>query len=115
MEYIGAVKDGVDRETVEAVRDVGGHYKYGWETDIEMDYAPKGLNEEIVKLISKKNDEPQWMTDWRVEAFARWKKLKEPEWAMVDYPKIDYNDIYYYASPKSMAEKPKSLNDVDPK
>jgi len=115
MEYIGAVKDGVDRETVEAVRDVGGHYKYGWETDIEMDYAPKGLNEEIVKLISKKNDEPQWMTDWRLEAFARWKKLKEPEWAMVDYPKIDYNDIYYYASPKSMAEKPKSLNDVDPK
>jgi len=115
MEYIGAVKDGVDRETVEAVRDVGGYYKYGWETDIEMDYAPKGLNEEIVKLISKKNDEPQWMTDWRLEAFARWKKLKEPEWAMVDYPKIDYNDIYYYASPKSMAEKPKSLNDVDPK
>ena len=115
IEYSGAVKDGVDLDTVEAVRDVGWHYKYGWETDIEMDYAPKGLNEEIVKLISKKNDEPEWMTDWRLEAFARWKKLKEPEWAMVDYPKIDYNDIYYYASPKSMAVKPKSLDDVDPK
>jgi Fe-S cluster assembly protein SufB len=109
------VKDGVDQETVEAVRSVGGHYKYGWETEIEMDYAPKGLDSDIVRLISAKNNEPEWMTNWRLDAFSRWKKLEEPNWAMVDYPKIDYQDIYYYASPKSMAEKPKSLDDVDPK
>ncbi|MDE2647211.1 MAG: Fe-S cluster assembly protein SufB [Paracoccaceae bacterium] len=109
------VKDGVDQETVEAVRSVGGHYKYGWETEIEMDYAPKGLNSDIVRLISAKNNEPEWMTNWRLDAFSRWEKLEEPNWAMVDYPKIDYQDIYYYASPKSMAEKPKSLDDVDPK
>lgn len=109
------VKDGVDQETVEAVRSVGGHYKYGWETEVEMDYAPKGLDSDIVRLISAKNNEPEWMTNWRLDAFSRWEKLEEPNWAMVDYPKIDYQDIYYYASPKSMAEKPKSLDDVDPK
>ena len=109
------VKEGVDQETVDAVREVGGAYKYGWNTEIEMDYAPKGVNEDIVRLISEKNEEPQWMLDWRLDAFRRWQKMEEPEWAMVDYPKIDYQDQYYYASPKSMAEKPKSLDDVDPK
>lgn len=115
LEINSSVKDGVDQETVDAVREVGGDYKYGWNTEIEMDYAPKGLNSDIVKLISGKNNEPDWMTKWRLDAFSRWKKMKEPDWAMVDYPKIDYQDIYYYASPKSMAEKPKSLDDVDPK
>ncbi|MBT6436814.1 MAG: Fe-S cluster assembly protein SufB [Rhodobacteraceae bacterium] len=115
LEANDSVKDGVDQETVEAVRNVGGHYKYGWETEIEMDYAPKGLNSDIVRLISAKNNEPEWMTNWRLDAFSRWEKMEEPNWAMVDYPKIDYQDIYYYASPKSMAEKPKSLDDVDPK
>ena len=109
------VKDGVDQETVDAVREVGGAYKYGWETEIEMEYAPKGLNEDIVRLISEKNEEPQWMTDWRLAAFERWLKLTEPKWAMVNYPDIDFQDQYYYARPKSMIERPKSLNDVDPK
>ncbi|MDG2404683.1 MAG: SufD family Fe-S cluster assembly protein, partial [Paracoccaceae bacterium] len=109
------VKDGVDQETVDAVREVGGAYKYGWETEIEMEYAPKGLNEDIVRLISAKNEEPQWMTDWRLAAFKRWLKLSEPKWAMVDYPEIDFQDQYYYARPKSMIEKPKSLDEVDPK
>lgn len=109
------VKDGVEQETVDAVAALSGNYKYGWETEIEMDYAPKGVNPEIVKLISGKNNEPQWMTDWRLEAFKRWEKLDEPTWAMVDYPDIDFQDIYYYARPKSMEEKPKSLDDVDPK
>ncbi len=109
------IREGVDRETVEAVEAIGGKYKYGWETDIEMDYAPKGVNRDIVKLISEKNGEPQWMTDWRLEAFARWEKMEEPDWAMVHYPPIDYQDQYYYASPKSMAVKPKSIDDVDPK
>ena len=109
------VKDGVDQETVDAVREVGGAYKHGWSTDIEMDYAPLGLNEDIVKLISGKNEEPEWMLEWRLAAYQRWLTKKEPDWAMVDYPKIDFQSQYYYARPKSMAVKPKSLDDVDPK
>jgi Fe-S cluster assembly protein SufB len=109
------VKDGVDQDTVDAVRNVGGKYKYGFETDIEIEYAPKGLSEDIVRLISKKNSEPEWMLEWRLAAYERWLQLEEPEWAMVDYPKIDFQDQYYYARPKSMLQKPKSLDEVDPK
>ncbi len=108
-------KDAIDRDTVDAVHSVGGKYKYGFETEIEMDFAPKGITEDIVRLISAKNNEPEWMTDWRLQAFARWQAMEEPDWAMVSYPKIDFQDIYYYARPKSMSEKPKSLDDVDPK
>jgi len=109
------VKDGVEQETVDAVKKLGGDYKYGWNTDIEMEYAPKGLTEDIVRLISDKNDEPEWMLEWRLAAYARWLEMKEPEWAMVDYPEIDFQDQYYYARPKSMEVKPKSLDEVDPK
>ncbi len=109
------VRDGVDRETIEAVAAMSGKYKYGWDTEIEMDFAPKGLNEDIVRLISAKNEEPDWMLDWRLAAFRRWLQMEEPTWAMVSYPKIDYQDIYYYAKPKSMDVKPTSLDDVDPK
>ena len=109
------VKDGVDADTVEAVRALSSTYKYGWNTEIEMEYAPKGLSEDIVRLISSKNNEPDWMLDWRLSAYRRWLELKEPNWAMVDYPSIDFQDQYYYARPKSMVEKPKSLDDVDPK
>ncbi|MDT2032330.1 Fe-S cluster assembly protein SufB [Planktomarina sp.] len=109
------VKDGVDAETVEAVKALSGTYKYGWNTEIEMEYAPKGLSEDIVRLISSKNDEPEWMLDWRLAAYRRWLELSEPDWAMVDYPTIDFQDQYYYARPKSMEEKPKSLDEVDPK
>ncbi|NCX82359.1 MAG: Fe-S cluster assembly protein SufB, partial [Rhodobacteraceae bacterium] len=108
------VKEGVDQETVDAVREVST-YKYGWETEIEMEYAPKGVNPGIVRLISEKNDEPEWMTEWRLSAFERWTQMDEPKWAMVNYPEIDFQDLYYYARPKSMAEKPKSLDEVDPK
>ena len=86
-------KEGVEAETVEAVKSLSGKYKYGFSTDIESEYAPLGLDEDIVKLISKKNDEPEWMLDWRLQAFERWKLMKEPEWAMVDYPKINFQ--YY--------------------
>ena len=108
------VKDGVDQGTVDAVKSVST-YKHGWETEIEMEYAPKGLTEDIVRLISQRNNEPEWMTDWRLQAYRRWLQMKEPDWAMVDYPQIDFQDQYYYARPKSMTEKPKSLDDVDPK
>ncbi len=107
------VKEGVDQETVEAVASVAG-YKYGFSTDIETEYAPKGLNEDIVRLISAKNGEPEWLLDWRLAAFARWQTMKEPKWAMVHYPEIDFQDQYYYARPKSMNVKPKSLDEVDP-
>ena len=109
------IREGVDRETVETVEAMGGKYKYGWETEIEMDYAPKGLNEDIVRLISEKNGEPDWLTEWRLAAYRRWTQMEDPDWAMIDYPAIDYQEQYYYAKPKSMVEKPKSLDDVDPK
>ncbi len=109
------VREGVDRETIETVQAMAGKYKYGWETEIETEYAPKGLNEDIVRLISQKNGEPAWLLDWRLDAFRRWQKMEEPRWAMLNYPEIDYQDQYYYAKPKSMAQKPKSLDEVDPK
>ncbi len=109
------IREGVDRETVETVQAMGGKYKYGWETEIEMEYAPMGLDEDIVRLISSKNGEPEWMTEWRLEAYRRWLTKKEPDWAMVEYPEIDFQKQYYYARPKSMETKPKSLDEVDPK
>ncbi|MFO6463156.1 Fe-S cluster assembly protein SufB [Jannaschia sp. KMU-145] len=109
------VKDGVDAETVEAVKSLSGTYKHGWNTEIEMEYAPKGLSEDIVRLISEKNEEPEWMLEWRLQAYRRWVQMTEPKWAMVQYPEIDFQDQYYYARPASMTEKPKSLDDVDPK
>ena len=108
------VRDGVDRETIETVKAMSGTYKYGWATDIETEFAPKGLNEDIVRLISSKNGEPEWMTEWRLAAYRRWLQLEEPRWAMLHYPEIDYQDQYYYAKPKSMSGKPKSLDEVDP-
>ena len=109
------IRDGVDTATISAVKTVGERYLHGWETDIETEFAPKGLDHDIVRLISDKNDEPYWMTEWRLRAFDRWLKLKEPKWAMVNYPRIDFQDQYYYAKPKSMQIKPKSLEEVDPK
>ncbi len=108
------MREGVDRETIETVQSMAGKYKYGWETEIETDYAPKGVSEDIVRLISSKNDEPEWMTEWRLQAFARWQQMAEPTWAMVHYPPIDYQDQYYFARPKSFDKRPKSLDEVDP-
>jgi Fe-S cluster assembly protein SufB len=115
VEQAAELREGVDRETIDTVNAMAGKYKYGWETDIEMDYAPKGLSEDIVRLISSKNNEPEWLLEWRLTAYRRWLKMTEPTWAMVNYPSIDYQDQYYYAKPKSMAVKPKSLDEVDPK
>jgi Fe-S cluster assembly protein SufB len=98
-------------ETVQAVTDTG--YKWGFETDIEMEFAPKGLNEDIVRFISRKKNEPAWLLDWRLKAFALWQRMEEPTWAAVRYPPIDYQDAYYYAAPVQKA-KPKSLDEVDP-
>ena len=90
-------------------------YKYGFSTDIETVKAPKGLNEEVIKFISKTKKEPKWLLDWRLKAYKRLKVLKEPNWQKPKYPKIDYQDLYYYSAPKSFKDKPKSLDDLDPK
>ena len=90
-------------------------YKYGFTTDIENIRAPKGLSEDTIKFISKIKKEPKWMLDWRLKAFNRLKNLKEPNWQKHKYPKINYKDLYYYSAPKSASEKPKSLDEVDPK
>lgn len=103
------------QQTVDAVRDVET-YKHGWATDIESDMAPKGLSEDIVRFISAKKEEPEWMLEWRLKAYRYWLTLEdqEPDWAKLDYPKIDYQDSYYYAAPK-LDDGPKSLDEVDPK
>ena len=92
------------QETINKVNEVGSAYKYGFVTDLESEKAPLGLNEDIVKFISSKKNEPKWLLDWRLKAYKKWLTMKEPDWAMVDYPKIDFQDIYYYARPKSMSE-----------
>ncbi len=90
-------------------------YKYGFVTDIESEFAPKGLNEDIVRFISAKKEEPDWLLDWRLAAFRHWLTMTEPSWALVDYPAIDFQDAYYYAAPKNPDDAPQSLDEVDPK
>ena len=101
------------QETVDQVRRIDvDQYKYGFVTDIESEKAPKGLSEDTVRFISAKKGEPQWMLDWRLEAYKRWLTMREPTWARVDYPKIDYQNAYYYSAPKKKALA--SLDEVDP-
>ncbi len=101
------------QDTLDTIDDVTGTYKWGFSTDIESDFAPKGLSEDTVRFISAKKNEPAWMLEWRLKAFRLWLTMEEPDWAMVNYPKIDYQDAYYYASPKV---KPTlaSLDELDP-
>src|SRR5215217_7169062 len=102
------------QETIEQVKLIDvDQYKYGFETDVEMEKAPKGLSEEVIRFISAKKGEPDWMLQWRLDAYKRWLTMAEPRWARVSYPKIAYNDIYYYAAPKKN-QAPKSLDEVDP-
>ncbi|MBO0766367.1 MAG: Fe-S cluster assembly protein SufB [Hyphomicrobiaceae bacterium] len=102
------------QQTIDQVRRIDvDQYKYGFETAIEVIKAPKGLNEDIVRFISEKKCEPEWMLEWRLGAYRRWVQMTEPTWARVDYPKIDFQDIHYYAAPKSM-DGPRSLAEVDP-
>jgi Fe-S cluster assembly protein SufB len=101
------------QETVEQVRRIDvDQYKYGFVTDIESEKAPKGLSEDTVRFISAKKNEPEWMLAWRLDAYKRWLTMREPTWARVDYPKIDYQDAYYYSAPKKKALA--SLDEVDP-
>ncbi|HEY8596550.1 MAG TPA: Fe-S cluster assembly protein SufB [Devosiaceae bacterium] len=102
------------KETIDHVSDFEvDKYKYGFETVIESDKAPKGLNEDVIRFISMKKDEPQWMLDWRLEAYRRWLTMDEPNWARVSYPRIDFQELYFYAAPKTK-KAPKSIDEVDP-
>ena len=101
-------------ETKDTVAALGEKYKYGFVTDIEMTRAPKGLSEDTVRYISAAKNEPEWMLEWRLAAYRRWTQMKEPDWARVHYPRIDYQNAYYYAAPKNTPLK-QSLDEVDPK
>ncbi|NIK73022.1 Fe-S cluster assembly protein SufB [Thermonema lapsum] len=93
---------------------INSDYKYGFTTNVEIEAAPKGLNEDIIRLISNKKNEPSWMLEWRLNAFRQWQKMEEPHhWANIQYPPINYQDIIYYAAPKQK-KRPKSLDEVDP-
>ena len=101
------------KETIDKVKEVSSTYKYGFVTDLEAEKAPLGLSEDIVKFISHKKKEPKWLLEWRLKAYKKWLSMEAPNWAMVDFPKINFQDIYYYSAPKT---KPKlnSLDEVDP-
>lgn len=101
-------------KTIDDVKQLGDKYKYGFETLIQSDKAPKGLNDDIVRFISAKKNEPEWMLEWRLKSFHRWLEMDEPSWAMVNYPEIDFQDAYYYSAPKTDDDGPKSLDEVDP-
>ncbi len=102
------------QETIEQVRSIDvDKYKYGFTTEIETEKPEKGLSEDIIRYISARKEEPEWMLEWRLDAYKRWLTMTEPGWAKVEYPKIDFQDIYYYAAPKGQ-DAPKSLDEVDP-
>jgi Fe-S cluster assembly protein SufB len=100
-------------ETIEGL--VQKEYKYGFYTDVETESAPPGLNEDIIRLISAKKKEPEWLTEWRLKAFRHWQTMKEPTWQFVKHPPVNFQDITYYSAPKQNANAPKSLDEVDPK
>src|SRR3954465_7335038 len=93
---------------------VNREYAYGFVTDVETDTVPAGLNEDIIRTISAKKNEPEFMLEWRLKAYRHWLTLKEPTWQNVHYPPIDYQSIFYYAAPKAKGSGPKSLDEVDP-
>jgi len=106
----------VKEETLATVQSLDADkYKYGFETDIDSEVAPKGLSENVICFISAKKNEPEWLLDFRLKAFEKWKTMTEPHWAKLEYETIDYQDLYYYAEPKKTKNSPKSLEEVDPK
>jgi Fe-S cluster assembly protein SufB len=103
-------------ETIDRLRELESQkYRYGFVTDIEIETAPKGLSEDIVRFISAKKNEPDWLLAWLLKAYARWLTMAEPTWSKVSFPPLDYQDSYYYAAPKSPDDAPKSLDEIDPK
>ncbi|MEC8155152.1 MAG: Fe-S cluster assembly protein SufB [Pseudomonadota bacterium] len=103
-----------EAETIEQVSALAEKYKYGFVTDIETESAPKGLNEDIIRFISAKKDEPEWLLEWRLKAYRYWLDMPTPDWAKLNIPPIDYQDAYYYSAPKSAESRPETIDDVDP-
>ena len=103
-------------ETGMAILDevVSRDYQYGFVSDIEQEIAPKGLSEDVVRMISAKKNEPEWMLEWRLKAFRHWLTMREPKWPNVHYPEIDFKNMSYYAAPKGNTDAPKSLDEIDP-
>src|SRR5262249_54330319 len=102
------------RKDLKATEILTRDYPYGFVTEIDEDSVPAGLSEDIVRLISEKKNEPEWMLEWRLRAYRQWLTMTEPAWANVHYPPIDYQGIRYYSAPKTRANAPKSLSEVDP-
>src|SRR4051812_4727528 len=96
------------------MNDLKGEYKHGFVTEVETETIRKGLSEEVIRLISAKKSEPEWLLEYRLRAYQAWLEMSEPHWARAAYAPIDYQNLYYYSAPKSLAEKPKSLDDLDP-
>ncbi len=107
------MSDAVKQKELEDNKLAGGEYRYGFVTDIAVEEFPKGLNEDVVRLISARKKEPEWMTEWRLKAFRHWQKMHEPTWPNFEYGPIDYQDLYYYSAPKQKKESPTSLEEVD--
>ena len=103
-----------EAETIEQVSALAEKYKYGFVTDIETESAPKGLNEDIIRFISAKKQEPEWLLEWRLKAYRYWLDMPTPDWAKLNIPPIDYQDAYYYSAPKSAESRPETIDDVDP-
>ena len=103
-----------EAETIEQVSALAEKYKYGFVTDIETESAPKGLNEDIIRFISAKKEEPEWLLEWRLKAYRYWLDMPSPDWAKLNIPPIDYQDAYYYSAPKSAESRPETIDDVDP-
>jgi len=103
-----------ETQTMESM--IGGEYKYGFTTDVEYEDFPKGINKDIIREISRRKEEPKWMLEFRLDAFEKWQKMEEPDWANIEYPRPDFQDIQYYSAPKNKndKDKPQSLDDVDP-
>ena len=104
----------MSKSSVDDLVEAGSEYHAGFVTDVESETLPPGLDESVVHFISARKDEPQWLTDWRLEAFAKWREMREPNWAHVHYPPIDFQAISYYSAPKSQTDGPRSLDEVDP-
>ncbi|WP_435641613.1 Fe-S cluster assembly protein SufB [Micavibrio aeruginosavorus] len=105
----------ITQDTIDTVKSLSHQYEAGFVTDIESEKAPKGLSEDTVRFISAKKGEPEWLLEWRLKAFRHWLKMPEPKWAKVHFPEFDYQDAYYYSAPKTADDRPKSLDEVDPK
>ncbi|HUC83538.1 MAG TPA: hypothetical protein VMR70_21675, partial [Flavisolibacter sp.] len=103
----------IDEDRALLEQTVASEYKYGFVSDLEADEAPKGLNEDTIRFISAKKNEPEWMLEWRLKAYRHWLKMEEPHWGNLNYPPIDYQDIIYYSAPKQKV-KLNSLDEIDP-